>query len=161
MGKRYLPVMVASYSGWPEAHTISKEDAEAVIKALISHYIPQHGFPKIIRSDNGSRFKNKHLEIVETQMGLWHKYGSVYHPQSHRKVERMDLNLKTKLAKTVATTGLNWVDALSLVLPSIRYSINRFTPFELHHGRPFPRPCCAVDPWQHKGNVENASPSIH
>lgn len=116
-----------------------------MIKAFISHYIPQHGFPKIIRSDNASHFKNKHLELVETQMWLGHKFGSVYHPQSERKVERMNLNLKTKLAKTQATTGLNWVDALSLVLPSIRYLINRttgFTPFELDHGRPW----CPVGP---------------
>lgn len=112
-GKRYLLVIVASYSGWPEAYPTSKEDAEAVIKALISHYIPHHGFPKVIRSDNGSHFKNKHLEIDTNLVQST--------TPSPRETERINLNLNTKLAKAMATTGLNWVDALSLVLPSIRY----------------------------------------
>lgn len=136
-GKRYLLVIVASYSGYPT----SREDAKAVIKALISHYVPQHGFPKITRSDNSSYFKNKHLETAETQMGLRHKLGSVYHPQSERKVKRMNLNLKTKLVKTVATPGLNWLDALSLVLPSI----NRFIFSEWKSWTSW-APLCAVGP---------------
>lgn len=122
--------MVDSYSGWPEAYPPGKEDAEAVVKALINHFIPSHGFPKRIRFDNGSHFKHKHLGKVETALNI-------------------ELNIKTKMAKVMATTGLNWVDALPLVLSSVRYSINRstgFSPFELHHGRPFPPPWGVMGP---------------
>ena len=147
-GKRFLLVVVA-YSGWPEGYPTYRGDAEAVIKALINHYIPTHGFPKRIRSDNGSHFKNHHMAEVENMLGLKHQFGSVYHPQSQGKVERMNLNIKNKLAKVMKETGVNWIDALPLVLMSIRHSINRvtgYTPFELQHGRPPPHPWGPVGP---------------
>lgn len=148
-GKIYLLVIEDSYSGWPEAYPTGKEDAKAIVKALINYFIPIHGFPKRIQSNNSSHFKNKHLDKVETALGLQHNCGTVYHRHSQEKVKRINLKIKTKMAKVMTTNGLNWVDALLLVLSSIRYSINRstgFFPFELHHGRPFPRPWGLMGP---------------
>lgn len=142
-GKRYLLVVVDAYTGWPEAIACAKEDADTVVKFLVQTYIPRHGFPKKIRSDNGSHFKNHDLATVEASLGLRHKFGAVYHPQSQGKVERMNQNIKQKLAKVCAETGLNWVDGLPLALMVIRSSICRttgFTPYEMTHGHQFPGP---------------------
>nr|XP_024657204.1 uncharacterized protein LOC112433120 [Maylandia zebra] len=146
-GVRYLLVCVDVLTGWPEAWATKREDAKSVIKCLINHYIPRHGFPKRIRSDNGTHFKNKDLQEVERMLGVQHKFGMVYHPQSQGKVERMNLNLKNKLAKICAQTGLNWVAALPIALMTIRCSVNQstgFTPYELLTGRQFPAPWTVV-----------------
>ncbi|CAJ1065485.1 uncharacterized protein LOC118565128 [Xyrichtys novacula] len=50
--------------GWPEAWPVKREDSKSVVKCLINHYIPQHGFPEKIRSDNGSHFKNQDLQTT-------------------------------------------------------------------------------------------------
>ncbi|XP_043088727.1 uncharacterized protein LOC122334907 [Puntigrus tetrazona] len=157
-GKRYLLVMVDTYTGWPEAFPVGKEDSTAVIKCLINHYIPHYGFPRRIRSDNGSHFKNVHLRTVETALGLTHSFGAVFHPQSQGKVERMNLTLKHKLAKICSQLKINWLSALPLALMSVRSSVNRvtgFTPFELMTGRSFPGPATAlclepIEPLTHK-----------
>lgn len=122
---------------------MGNEDAKSVIKCMVNHYIPTHGFPKVIRSDNGAHFKNKHLAEIEQHLGLKHKFGTVYHPQSQGLVERQNLVLKNKILKICQTSKMTWMDALPLALMGIRCSVNRmtsFTPFELQHGRPFPGP---------------------
>ncbi|XP_049328657.1 uncharacterized protein LOC125797840 [Astyanax mexicanus] len=144
---RYLLVVVDRYSGWVEAIPTFKEDARSVCKMLINHWIPQHGFPRRVHSDNGSHFTSKTLQWVEQALGLRHSYGSVYHPASQGQVERMNQNLKAKLAKIKLTTGMNWLDALPIALISIRSSVNRstgFSPFELVRGVAFPGPQTAL-----------------
>ncbi len=148
-GKQYLLVVVDYFTGWPEAYPTGREDSTSVIKCLINHYIPHHGFPRRIRSDNGTHFKNEHLKVVEQSLGLTHAFGAVYHPESQGKVERMNLTLKQKLAKICAQTKLTWLSALPLALMSVRSSVNRisgFTPFELFTGRSFPGPSTPLRP---------------
>ncbi|XP_062338319.1 uncharacterized protein LOC134037045 [Osmerus eperlanus] len=155
-GHRYLLVAVDGYTGWPEAVPTKHEDAKSVCKFLTNTYIPFHGFPKRIRSDNGSHFKNKHLQLVEQSLGLVHAFGAVYHPQSQGKVERMNRNLKCKLAKICATTNMNWVDALPIALAAIRSSVNTstgFTPYELLTGRQFPGPGAGLDLLEAEGEL--------
>lgn len=141
-GKKFLLVIVDEYSGWVEAYPMGKEDAKTVIKCLVNYYIPQHGFPRTIRSDNGSHFKNQDLATVEKMMGLKHKYGTVYHPESQGKEERVNGVIKNKLVKILVGTKLSWVEALPIALMSIRSTVNQttgFTPFELQHGHLFSR----------------------
>ncbi|XP_076860681.1 uncharacterized protein LOC143513866 [Brachyhypopomus gauderio] len=155
-GLRYLLVIVDKFSGWVEAFPTRAEDSKSVCKVLINHWIPWHAFPKLVRSDNGTHFTSKELKLVEQSLGLRHRYGSVYHPQSQGKVERMNGNIKNKLAKVCAHTGMNWAESLPIVLMAIRSSVSSttgLTPFELMTGRSFPGPYKALTPpaWKAAG----------
>ena len=156
-GYHYLLVIVDRFTGWPEAYPTRSETGQTVVKHLVNHYIPTHGFPRCIRSDNGTHFKNEHLQKVEHMLGLIHKFGSVYHPQSQGCVERMNRTLKEKIAKVMKQTGLNWLQALPLALMATRMSVRSttgLTPYEQHMGRMYlgpehnlsPCPTGTVDP---------------
>ncbi|XP_048853493.1 uncharacterized protein LOC125721578 [Brienomyrus brachyistius] len=158
-GMRYVLMCVDAFSGWPEAWPTRREDGASVVKFLVNHYIPKHGFPERVRSDNGSHFKSEDLQKAERALGLKHAFGTVYHPQSQGKVERMNQTVKQKLAKICAQTKLNWVEALPLALMSIRCFINRgtgFTPFELQTGRQFPGPYGGLEGKPEQGGVSTA-----
>ena len=101
---RYLLVAVDRYSRWIEAIPTKKEDAESVIKWLTKDLIPS--VPAKICSDNGSHFKNEHLQKVEQTMGIEHRFGRVYHPESQGIVERANRTIKNKLAKALAGTQM-------------------------------------------------------
>lgn len=142
-GYRYLLMMIDTYTGWIEAVPTKHEDAKSVIKALVNVWIPNHGFPRKIRSDNGSHFTAKDLSEAEQMMGLQHCFGAVYHPQSQGAVERANRTMKQKMAKCCEETGLNWMKALPIVLLSLRSEVNKghgFSPYELTRGYPMPGP---------------------
>ncbi|XP_032437007.1 uncharacterized protein LOC116731404 [Xiphophorus hellerii] len=84
-GYRYVLMCVDAYSSWPEAWPAKKEDSKTVIKCLINYYIPTHGFPEKVRSDNGTHFRNQDLQKVEQLLGLKHSFGfSPYELQTGR-----------------------------------------------------------------------------
>ena len=76
-------------------------------------------------------------------MGIEHRFGSVYHPQSQGIVERANRTIKNKLAKALAGTQMKWTVALPLVLLSMRQETateTNLSPHEILTGRAMPGP---------------------
>lgn len=99
-GKRYMLVIINRFSRWIKATATAKSDAQAVVaKFLIKEVIPRFGVPDSISSINGPHFVNATIQLLTKRMGIKHRLGFVYHPQSQGMVERANGTLKLRLAK--------------------------------------------------------------
>ncbi|KAI5609483.1 hypothetical protein C0J50_9477 [Silurus asotus] len=142
-GKRYILVVIDRFSRWVKAVATADNKAKTVIKFLCREVIPRFGIPDQVQSDNGPHFANVLMKELWKALGVKHKLGCVYHPQSQGMVERANGTIKAKVAKICESTKLNWVQALPLALMKMRSQTNRtlhLTSHEIVTGRPMPMP---------------------
>nr|GEY73743.1 copia protein [Tanacetum cinerariifolium] len=94
-GKRYILVIVDDYSRYTWVHFLrSKDKAPAVIITFLKRITVLFQSPVIIiRTDNGTEFKNQVLKVYFDYVGISHLMSSVRTPQQNRLVERRNRTL--------------------------------------------------------------------
>ncbi|GJT28596.1 retrovirus-related pol polyprotein from transposon TNT 1-94 [Tanacetum coccineum] len=143
-GKRYVLVIVDDYSRYTWVHFLrSKDEAPEVIKTFLKRITVLLQSPVIIiRTDNGTEFKNQILKEYFDSVGISHQASSVRTPQQNRVVERRNRTLveaaRTMLIFSRAPLFL-WAEAIATACYTQNCSIihRRFnkTPYELINGR--------------------------
>nr|GEZ94435.1 hypothetical protein [Tanacetum cinerariifolium] len=106
-GKRYVLVIVDDYSSYTWVRfLISKDEAPEVIKTFLKRINVLLQSPVIIiRTDNGTKFKNQVLKEYFDTVGISHQMSFVYTPQQNRVVERQNWTL-VEAARTISKPGL-------------------------------------------------------
>nr|GEX94943.1 hypothetical protein [Tanacetum cinerariifolium] len=143
-GKRYVLVIADDYSRYTWVHFLrSKDEAPEVIKTFLKRITVLFQSPVIIiRTDNGTEFKNQVLKEYFDSVGISHQMSSVRTPQQNRVVERRNQTLvdaaRTLLIFSHAPLFL-WAKAIATVCFTqnrsiIHYRFNK-TPYELINGR--------------------------
>ncbi|GJX44488.1 putative ribonuclease H-like domain-containing protein [Tanacetum coccineum] len=94
-GKRYVLVIVDDYSRYTWVHFLrSKDEAPEVIKTFLKRITVLLQSPVIIiRTDNGTEFKNQILKEYFDSVGISHQASSVRTPQQNGVVERRNRTL--------------------------------------------------------------------
>ncbi|GJX00238.1 putative ribonuclease H-like domain-containing protein [Tanacetum coccineum] len=143
-GKRYVLVIVDDYSRYTwVVFLISKDEAPEEIKNFLKRITVLLQAPVIIvRTDNGTEFKNQVLQEYFKSVGITHQASSVRTPQQNRVVERRNRTLveaaRTMLIFSRAPLFL-WAEAIATACYTQNRSIihRRFdkTPYELINGR--------------------------
>ncbi|GJT09188.1 retrovirus-related pol polyprotein from transposon TNT 1-94 [Tanacetum coccineum] len=143
-GKRYILVIVDDYSRYTWVHFLrSKDEAPEVIKTFLKRITVLLQSPVIIiRTDNGTEFKNQILKEYFDSVGISHQASSVRTPQQNGVVERRNRTLveaaRTMLIFSRAPLFL-WAEAIATACYTQNRSIihRRFnkTPYELINGR--------------------------
>nr|GEY50026.1 Gag-Pol polyprotein [Tanacetum cinerariifolium] len=143
-GKRYVLVIVDDYSRYTWVHFLrSKDEAPEVIKTFLKRITVLLQSPVIIiRTDNGTEFKNQVLKEYFDTVGISHQMSSVRTPQQNRVVERRNRTLveaaRTMLIFSRAPLFL-WAEAIATACFTQNHSIihRRFnkTPYELINGK--------------------------
>ncbi|GJR10348.1 putative ribonuclease H-like domain-containing protein [Tanacetum coccineum] len=117
-GKRYVLVIVDDYSRYTWVHFLrSKDEAPEVIKTFLKRITVLLQSPVIIiRTDNGTEFKNQILKEYFDSVGISHQASSVRTPQQNGVVERRNRTLveaaRTMLIFSRASLFL-WVEAIA------------------------------------------------
>ncbi|GJQ94917.1 retrovirus-related pol polyprotein from transposon TNT 1-94 [Tanacetum coccineum] len=89
-GKRYVLVIVDDYSLYTWVHFLrSKDEAPKEIKTFLKKIIvPLQALVIIVRTDNGTKFKNQVLKEYFDSVGISHQASSIRTPQQNRVMER-------------------------------------------------------------------------
>nr|GFB71055.1 integrase, catalytic region, zinc finger, CCHC-type, peptidase aspartic, catalytic [Tanacetum cinerariifolium] len=143
-GKRYVFVIVDDYSLYTWVNFLrSKDEAPAVIITFLKRITVLLQSPVIIiRTDNGTEFKNQVLKVYFYSVGITHQMSSVRTPQQNRVVKRRNRTLveaaRTMLIFSRASLFL-WAEAIATACFTQKRSIihRRFnkTPYELINGK--------------------------
>ena len=107
-------VMIDPFTKWVEVVPLKRHDAASVAAAFLSVCV-RWGPPGIVRSDNGSEFRNALTHALFEAFGVVVQHGAVRHPQSQGSVERFNKTLLTIIRKTLDGAD-DWEDALDLLL---------------------------------------------
>nr|GFA48392.1 retrovirus-related Pol polyprotein from transposon TNT 1-94 [Tanacetum cinerariifolium] len=102
IGKRYILVIVDDYSHYTWVHFLrSKDEApEVIIKFLKRITVLLQSPVIIIRTDNGTKFKNHVLNVYFDSVGISYQLSSVRTPQQNGVVEQRNQTL-VEAARTI------------------------------------------------------------
>nr|GFC21353.1 integrase, catalytic region, zinc finger, CCHC-type, peptidase aspartic, catalytic [Tanacetum cinerariifolium] len=143
-GNRYVSVIVDDYSRYTWVHFLrTKDETPKVIKNFLKKIFVRLQAPVIIvRTDNGTEFKNQVLKEYFDSVGISHETSAANTPQQNGVVERRNRMLveasRTMLIFSHAPLFL-WAEAIATACYTQNRSIihRRFnkTPYELIQGR--------------------------
>nr|GEY20499.1 hypothetical protein [Tanacetum cinerariifolium] len=143
-GKQYVLRIMDDYSRYTWVHFIrSKDEAPEVIKTFLKRItVLLQSHVIIIRTDNGTEFKNQVLKEYFDSVGISHQMSSVRTPQQNRVVERRNQTLveptRTMLVFSRAPLFL-WAEVITTACftqnRSIMHRQFNKTPYELINDR--------------------------
>ena len=95
---RHLITMTEGLTKWVEAKSVKEVNAVTAMKFLADEIVHRFGVPTTVITDNGSHFRGEFHEYCE-KMGIQHRYGTAYHPQTTGQDERTNGLLLGRIRK--------------------------------------------------------------
>ena len=135
---RYMLTIICHATGWAEVYPLQDKSNASVWRAFANHFLPQHGPPEVIISDNGCEFLSYDWQRYLQQLGIEHPRITAAHPQSNGKIERFHHTFKEALSKAVKNDPASWEGHIAVVLYAHRIStstVTGYSPYFLMYGR--------------------------
>ncbi len=135
-GACYMLTVMCQSTRYPAAYPLRTITTRAVVRAL-SQFISVFGIPKIIQSDQGSKFSSNMFAQVLKQLRIQHNQSSAYHAQSQGALERFHQTLKSLLRTYCMELGRDWEEGLPWLMLAAREVTQEstgFSPNELVFG---------------------------
>ena len=138
MGCKYVLTVIDYLSGWAEAYRTEGTTSGEVIDTLAQEFIPRHGVPRILVSDNGPCFTSREWEEFVNGAGIEHRRTTPYHPQGNSRIERFNGTIKRLISKACRNKPRDWYLHVNSALAAYRTSVHEatgYTPFFMLYGR--------------------------
>ncbi|XP_043815293.1 uncharacterized protein LOC122724412 [Manihot esculenta] len=135
--KKFVVVAVEYFSKWPEAKAIPTITARKMIDFVWGNIICRFGVPRVLISDNSRQFDCSTFRAFTTNMGIWHKFSSVAHPQTNGQTEVTNRAILQGLKKRLDGANANRAEELNSILWTLRTTprtSTKETPFALAFG---------------------------
>uniref|UniRef100_A0A3Q2QNB4 Integrase catalytic domain-containing protein n=1 Tax=Fundulus heteroclitus TaxID=8078 RepID=A0A3Q2QNB4_FUNHE len=137
-GNRFVRVVQDHFTKYVNAYAMSDQKATTVVQLLCERYIPEHGVPEELLSDQGRQYESEIIHTICQRLQMTKKRTSLYHPRGNRMVERFNRTLKEQLARLIQDYGGEWdhhLPAVVLSFNSTPHSSTGYSPYFLVHGR--------------------------
>ncbi|KAJ9561558.1 hypothetical protein OSB04_006718 [Centaurea solstitialis] len=143
-GKKYILVLVDDFSRFTWVELVRKKSQLPVLLInLLNRLQVFHGLQvKVIRSDNGTEFKNSTIEEYLNSVGITHNFSAPRTPQQNGVVERKNRTIIEAARTMLNASGLPltfWVEAVSTACYTQNRSlvVKRFekTPYHLLYNK--------------------------
>ncbi len=92
------------FTKWPIAKALKEATVKTVSKFIYKKIICEHGYPKVLQSDQKTHFVNRVIENLTEKFRIKYRLSSSYHPQMNGLVKRFNQILCEKLAKLAKET---------------------------------------------------------
>uniref|UniRef100_A0A8C6L5C7 Gypsy retrotransposon integrase-like protein 1 n=1 Tax=Nothobranchius furzeri TaxID=105023 RepID=A0A8C6L5C7_NOTFU len=140
-GNRYGLVVQDHFTKYVNAFPMHDQRAQTVAELLYERFMPEHGVPEELFSDQGRQFESEIMQTVCQRLQIQEKGTSPYHPRGNGMVEQFNRTLKEQLAKLIHRFGGEWdhfLPAVVLSFNSTPHSSTGYSPYFLVHGQ---EPC--------------------
>jgi transposase InsO family protein len=114
-GNRVALTIVDHSTRWVEAYAMPGHKSTDVIRALLD-YFARYGIVDEILHDLGTDFTSELTQVVLKFYGVCQLHSSVSHPQTNTAVERFHCTMKSMIRALSYEHGIEWDDALPLLL---------------------------------------------
>jgi hypothetical protein len=106
-GYRFILAATDYFSKWSEVVALKEVKVENVEGFIRNNLIYRFGVPSRIISNNGTSFKNKHLEKLLSKFKIKHHFSTTYNPSANGQVEAFNKVLCKLLKKVVSQNKKN------------------------------------------------------
>lgn len=138
-GYKYILTMQCALTRYVIAAPMKDKSASATAKALFNHFIYIHGFPKVIKTDRGTEFKNALMEEITKLCNIKHRLSTAFHHETMGIVERNHRVLNNYFRNYSEKFTTNWPQLIKLYCFSWNTTpndkIKNYTPHELVYGK--------------------------
>lgn len=137
-GNRYALTIQCDLSKYVIVKPIQDKQANTIAKAFIESCILIYGTPSIIRTDQGTEYKNETFSRISELLKYSHSFSTPYHPQTIANLERNHRCINEYLRQFVNDSQSDWDEWLpyySFCYNTTPHTGFPYSPFELVFGK--------------------------